>query len=679
MSATDRPAADLPPLAPSTSRAPHDATRYPAAPLAPGEDRQAVPRVSASPHHAHFAIADEAVPPYASVAVDERQGRHVHASGRDHEDEDEHGHGQESNAGRKPVLDIEHVPVDDDPRDWSVAKKNFVMGLMIAAVMGPMISPSIYNPVLDEVKADLRASETQLGLSISLYILFQGCCPIVWSSSAEILGRKPIYLTSFVLYTVGSAVGSRADSMGVLIAMRCLQAMGSSAVLSVGAGSLADMYEVHERGKKLGWYYGMPMMGPALGPLIGGLLGNAFGWRSTMYFLACFAAVMVVAFLFFPDTWRRERSKVYQKAMEEAIKRALRQTEADERRRARKASRGLASNAATPPTTTPGTPWGTLTPGRGARTLARRDSDASAANSGTRDVDVDIEARSVVVRTWYGRRRRRLVEEHEPVRLSLRDINPLPPMLAIFAAPTNAIVLVCSGLLFAAQYTTTYTASITFAGAPYGYNALQIGLVLLAFGVGNIVGSVVGGRYSDYVLRKMRERNGGQNVAETRLKSTMIGFPLVLASYLTYAWTCAFKTSIAGPAVALFFAGLSIMLVYSSTLAYLVDANPGRSASAVACNSFCRGVSACVMSQVSQPIRGAIGDGGLYTLFTGLLALAAVGISVVAFKGEQWRAYGVSGKRRPAQLAPASHDEETGATTVVDSRASPVDEKTGGP
>jgi MFS family permease len=76
--------------------------------------------------------------------------------------------------------------------------------------------------------------------------------------------------------------------MPVLIGMRCLQAIGSSAVISVGAGSLADMYEVHERGQKvcsgsnqglrlicqLGLFYGMPLLGPALGPLIGGALGN---------------------------------------------------------------------------------------------------------------------------------------------------------------------------------------------------------------------------------------------------------------------------------------------------------------------------------------------------------------------------------------------------------------------
>lgn len=62
--------------------------------------------------------------------------------------------------------------------------------------------------------------------------------------------------------------------MPLFIVMRCLQACGSSAVVAVGAGSLADMFEVHERGQKLGVFYGMPLIGPAIGPLIGGALGN---------------------------------------------------------------------------------------------------------------------------------------------------------------------------------------------------------------------------------------------------------------------------------------------------------------------------------------------------------------------------------------------------------------------
>ena len=38
------------------------------------------------------------------------------------------------------------------------------------------------------------------------------------------------------------------------------------------------------------------------------------------------------------------------------------------------------------------------------------------------------------------------------------------------------------------------------------------------------------------------------------------------------------------------------------------------------------------MSQIARPIQDAIGDGGLYTIFAGLLALSSMGIMLVARK-----------------------------------------------
>ena len=58
--------------------------------------------------------------------------------------------------------------------------------------------------------------------------------------------------------------------------------------------------------------------------------------------------------------------------------------------------------------------------------------------------------------------------------------------------------------------------------APYNYNALYIGLVILSFGVGSITGSLVGGRYSDKVLRSLKKANGGVTIPEVSPSSTII-------------------------------------------------------------------------------------------------------------------------------------------------------------
>jgi len=48
-------------------------------------------------------------------------------------------------------------------------------------------------------------------------------------------------------------------------------------------------------------------------------------------------------------------------------------------------------------------------------------------------------------------------------------------------------MLTYSGFLFASQYTVTLTSSRTFAAAPWNYTPIEVGLVLLAFGLGNVV------------------------------------------------------------------------------------------------------------------------------------------------------------------------------------------------
>jgi hypothetical protein len=80
--------------------------------------------------------------------------------------------------------------------------------------------------------------------------------------------------------------------------------------------------------------------------------------------------------------------------------------------------------------------------------------------------------------------------------------------------------------------------------------------------------------------------------------------------------------------------------IYSSTAAYIVDANPGRSSAAVAMNSFFRGVAAFVLTEAAVPLQESLGDGGLYTLWAGILVLCELVILLVRSHGGAWREAG---------------------------------------
>jgi len=46
-----------------------------------------------------------------------------------------------------------------------------------------------------------------------------------------------------------------------MLGMRVLQGTGNSAVLAIGAGTLADIFDSEERGTMLGIYYAAPLLG----------------------------------------------------------------------------------------------------------------------------------------------------------------------------------------------------------------------------------------------------------------------------------------------------------------------------------------------------------------------------------------------------------------------------------
>ncbi|GAA93814.1 uncharacterized protein L969DRAFT_70268 [Mixia osmundae IAM 14324] len=516
----------------------------------------------------------------------------------------------------EPELDIEHVLVANDPRKWSWRKKHWVLFVISLASICSSLAANIYFPAIAQIQAELDMSNQMLSLTVSLYIFFQGSIPILWSALAEIFGRKPIYLISFGIFIAGSIVCALATNDVEFLIMRIVAASGSSSVLALGAGSLADVFESEVRGRKLGIYYMAPLIGPSLGSLIGGALTSASSWRATFYFLIGYAGVSLIVLAFFPETYRKERSLAWLTAMKQAQKHA-------QKRSAR---------------TTPAT----------SIDLPRPPSAVRQANPVLSETDVKAimtppEARSASETSSTTVHEEVITKEDieastdQPIRLGLRDVNPLSAVGEVMRRPSNAIALIFSGLLFGAQYSLSYTAAKSFSAAPYSLSAIQIGLVLLAFGVGNIVGSVGGGRYSDYVLRRLKDKAGGKGVPEMRIRSTLIAMPILPISFLAYAWAVQYHRSLAGCVVILFIQGVACIWIYSSVLAYAVDNNKGRAASAVACNSVCRGTFGFLLSEIATPITDRIGNGWYYTIIAVCLALGEAALLLILWKGAAWR------------------------------------------
>ncbi|KAG1815133.1 MFS general substrate transporter [Suillus subaureus] len=497
-------------------------------------------------------------------------------------------HSPSSTLSNEPIkLDIEHAVVEDDPRIWSNAKKTAILFIISGASMFAGLAVNIQNPANAQIEQQLHASSGDISLSLSLFILVQGNFPVIWSAISEIKGRKFVYLLSIALFIIGSAIVAVSRTIGLVIGMRIVQAAGSSAVFAIGAATLADIYEPHQRGTMMGVYYSAPLLGPSLGPIFGGALTQGLSWRAVFWFLVIWGGIIFLAFLFlFKDTFRKERSVTYQNVLNSRLREQRSSGAKDESRNISKSEVG----------------------GENQTTLK------------------DVEAQRMVIPT----------PAIKDITLSMADVNPFPAYFSIVSRKNNLFILIASGLTFAFSFSVTYTCARTLS-MYYDYDALKTGLVLLAYGVGCVAGSTLGGRWSDRTLARLKAANGGASFPEMRLESTKIAMLWSPLSVIGYAWVCQERVNIAAVCVMLFFAGFLSIWIYTSTLAYIVDANIGRSSMAVATNSSFRGLFAFVAVEIAIPLQDTIGDGGLYTLWASLIVVAECMILLVLYKGRNWR------------------------------------------
>lgn len=170
----------------------------------------------------------------------------------------------------------------------------------------PAYTTASYTAALPSLSKELNASPTVTNLSIAMYMLAMSIFPLWWSSFSEQFGRRSIYLISFSLFIVFAVLCAVSTSISTLVVFRVLTGGASASVQAVGAGTIADIWESHERGRAMGTFYLGPLLGPLIAPIVGGVLAQEFGWQASMYFLVIYGAViLVLLFFLLPETLAR--------------------------------------------------------------------------------------------------------------------------------------------------------------------------------------------------------------------------------------------------------------------------------------------------------------------------------------------------------------------------------------
>ena len=151
------------------------------------------------------------------------------------------------------------------------------------------IAVGVYSWVLDNaegggalpsISAHFSADLPTVQWVVLVYLLTITALLLPMGAAADAFGRRRLYLAGFGVYVAGALVAAAAQNMSMLLAARCLQAVGSAAVQGNGMAIAVSVFPPGERGKVLGLNALVVAIAATTGPVFGGLLIDQFGWRA---------------------------------------------------------------------------------------------------------------------------------------------------------------------------------------------------------------------------------------------------------------------------------------------------------------------------------------------------------------------------------------------------------------
>ncbi|KAB8077341.1 major facilitator superfamily domain-containing protein [Aspergillus leporis] len=448
----------------------------------------------------------------------------------------------------------------------SAPRRVFILAVVtVAGFLGPLAG-NIYLPALPVLENEFHVSATAINATVSVFMAVFGFGPLFWSSYADWKGRRPLYLISLVLYIVANVLlATLPTNFGALVFLRLFQAFSSSAVVSMGAGTVADITVPKRRARAMSYFMLGPQCGPILGPILGGAIAGNTSWRWIFAFLAILAAALWLIMLFFlPETLR-----------------------------ARVGNGQIYSDRA----------WMLWPPG-----------PFSCLASGS-------------------------------------DRGPPPPKPTLkgywrlFTYPPIGIVSINTAILYSSYFGIAVQLPKALEEV-YHWNSTEVGAGYVPVGVAMVLGSIAGGRFSDWRRARLAKLLGEENIApETRLRDYFGGIPLCASGLVLFGW---FVDQAIHPAAVLastFLVGFGMSWIFVTTNAFLTECIRQQAAQAFALGNMLRSPAAAVTAAIIHPLTVRIGWGWCFTGLS-IINFVLVGFTVVLlrFKSPEWR------RRRATQM-----------------------------
>lgn len=163
-------------------------------------------------------------------------------------------------------------------------------GLLLAMMLA-MLDNFIVGTAIPRIVGELGGLE-HLSWVVTAYVLGTTVSTPLWGKLGDLYGRKSVFITSIVIFLLGSALcgaagssylGGPGDGMVELIAFRAVQGLGAGGLIVNVMAIIGDLVPPRERGRYQGIMAAVMALAMIAGPLAGGFITDHLDWRWAFY------------------------------------------------------------------------------------------------------------------------------------------------------------------------------------------------------------------------------------------------------------------------------------------------------------------------------------------------------------------------------------------------------------
>ncbi|CEJ95272.1 hypothetical protein VHEMI10761 [[Torrubiella] hemipterigena] len=193
----------------------------------------------------------------------------------------------------------------DCPYNWPLWKRIYMTSVPTFLCINVSFASSVYTSAAEGISAYFRVSETVSLLGLSLFLWGLGLGATIAAPLSEHYGRRIVYLTTVPLFGLCILGSGLAQNFTTLAVCRFFGGFFGSAVVSVGGGTNADIWQPCLAGLVYPFYFVSPFLGAAMGPVIGGFISEYEDFRWNEWVILVFVAFNLLYCIQQSETYKK--------------------------------------------------------------------------------------------------------------------------------------------------------------------------------------------------------------------------------------------------------------------------------------------------------------------------------------------------------------------------------------